>query len=156
MYVIDVFFFSAINKTSKFPFYLLFFQTDFANFLLSSPRKYIWLLAIRELIQRQASMRHINAMIYIVWWPYFLSLLVVLGSEHWLRFIERETKKESSGRPGPNFKALLTAEFFANDHDSPLTCKHRISVLASKCRMPRNVRTRRIKILPLTREIRLP
>ena len=30
----------------------------------------------------------------------------------------------------PNFMALLTAEFCAYDHDSPLTCKRRISALA--------------------------
>ena len=31
--------------------------------------------------------------------------------------------------PGPNFMALLTAEFCAYDHHSPLTCKRRISAL---------------------------
>ena len=31
---------------------------------------------------------------------------------------------------GPNFMALLTAEFCTYNHDSPLTCKHRISALA--------------------------
>ena len=32
--------------------------------------------------------------------------------------------------PGPNFMALLTAEFCAYDHDSPLMCKPQISALA--------------------------
>ena len=37
---------------------------------------------------------------------------------------------QNSKRAGPNFMALLTAEFCAYDHDSPLTCKRRISALA--------------------------
>ena len=39
---------------------------------------------------------------------------------------------------GPNFIALLTGEFCAFDHDSPLTCKHWISALALKRKVPSN------------------
>ena len=62
----------------------------------------------------------------------------------------------SKGYPGPNYMALLTAEFCPYDHDSPLTCKRRISALAlyvsEECL--RGVRTRRSQQSPLTREQR--
>ena len=52
-----------------------------------------------------------------------------IGHFHWEE-LKGESYEEAQGpRPGPNFMALLTAEFCAYDHVPPMTSKLQISAL---------------------------
>ena len=53
-------------------------------------------------------------------------VIMYMGSTAELLLVHEEPQSVTSG---PNFMALLTAEFCAYGDDSPLTCKRRISVL---------------------------